>query len=175
MKKLSNIDESFWGDVHRRSRGDEIRKEDDITNIRDIKPVDMGVSVLWADKDLEYRDGSPYFAYDEADELIKNSGWRLPTQEEAKELFKYTIMIKNTAEACILEGDFDDKPQLVLNKKGYKYGNSDEIYQETFYNAWTSSKTYPESYYMFTVQYSKPGYVLMHYKNKCCVRLIKDK
>ncbi len=32
MKKLSNIDESFWGDVHRRSRGDEIRKEDDINN-----------------------------------------------------------------------------------------------------------------------------------------------
>ncbi len=30
MKKLSNIIESFWGDVHKRSRGDEIRKEDNI-------------------------------------------------------------------------------------------------------------------------------------------------
>jgi hypothetical protein len=35
MKKLSKITESFWGDVHKRSRGDEIRKEDDI-NLLDI-------------------------------------------------------------------------------------------------------------------------------------------
>jgi len=35
MRKLSTIDESFWGDVHKRSIGDDVRKEDDI-NVLDF-------------------------------------------------------------------------------------------------------------------------------------------
>ena len=52
MKKLSNINESTWGEMRQRSSGQIIRKEDDITNIKSLEPVDMGVSVLWADRDL---------------------------------------------------------------------------------------------------------------------------
>lgn len=43
MKRLSNISESFWGDVHRRSRGDVERKEDDtygfVKIFNDIKKI----------------------------------------------------------------------------------------------------------------------------------------
>lgn len=43
MKRLSNISESFWGDVHRRSRGDAERKEDDtygfVKIFNDIKKI----------------------------------------------------------------------------------------------------------------------------------------
>ena len=35
-----HINESFWGDVHKRSRGDEIRKEDDINNLNAEEFVD---------------------------------------------------------------------------------------------------------------------------------------
>ena len=30
MKKLSKLDESIWADIHKRSNGSQIRKEDDI-------------------------------------------------------------------------------------------------------------------------------------------------
>ena len=33
IEKIKGVKESFWGDVHKRSRGDEIRKEDDINNL----------------------------------------------------------------------------------------------------------------------------------------------
>ena len=42
MKRLSNINESTWGDMRKRSSGEQIRKEDTIkTNIKDISPVDI--------------------------------------------------------------------------------------------------------------------------------------
>lgn len=80
MKRLSNIEESVWSDIHKRSNGGEIRKEDNPTNIKEIKPVDMGVTVLWADRDLEWKDGGCYFNYNEASDIIKNSKWRIPTK-----------------------------------------------------------------------------------------------
>ena len=46
----------------------------------------MGGSVLWADDDLSLKDGDCYFTFDEVFELVKHSGWRLPTLEEVAEL-----------------------------------------------------------------------------------------
>ena len=85
MKKLSNINESVWSNIHKRSNGSSERKEDMIkTNIKDMIPVDIGVSVLWADRDLEINEEVD-LTFDE----IKNfeiDGWRLPMQNEADEL-----------------------------------------------------------------------------------------
>ena len=56
MKKLSEITESIWSDMQERGTGDTIKKEDQIiTNIKDMKPVDLGsdVPVYFADIDLE--------------------------------------------------------------------------------------------------------------------------
>ena len=178
MKKLSNIlDESVWGGMLDRSTGDSIRKEDDLTNIRELVPVDMGVSVLWADRDLERKDGNCYFDFNEASNIIKNSKWRIPTKQESYELFQYTTMIKNTDEVCIQEGEFDDKPQLIFDKKGYQYGDNDKVFQKSTYAMWTSTEaSEPEAYYMSVVaRLNDTHFTSMHYGNRLCVRLVKDK
>jgi len=175
MKRLS---ESVWSDIHKRSNGEQIRKEDITTNIRDLFPVDMGVTVLWADRDLEYKneDDPSYFTYKEVENIIKNSKWRFPTKEETSELFKYTRIMKNTDEVCILEGDFDGGPQLIFYKNGYKLGDSDHLYKDYCYCCWTSTeyKTSPETYYMFNV-YQHQSHIPMHKENRVPVRLVKDK
>ena len=82
MKKLS---ESVWTDMQKRSTGDSVRMEDTIrTNIKDISPVDIGVSVLWADKDLEINGDT--FVYIDQVKGFEKDGWRLPSQKEADEL-----------------------------------------------------------------------------------------
>ena len=65
--------------------GKTVRREDEIiTNIKDIKPVDVGVSVLWADKDLEIND-EKYILIDQVKNFEKD-GWRLPSKDDANEL-----------------------------------------------------------------------------------------
>ena len=79
------INESIWSDMQDRSMGKIKRKEDEIiTNIKDIKPVDVGVSVLWADKDLEIND-EKYILIDQVKDFEKD-GWRLPSKDDANEL-----------------------------------------------------------------------------------------
>ena len=60
MRKLS---ESVWGDIRKKSLGIEDRIEGS-TNIKEMKPVDLGGSVLWADRDLA-QGGKETFTYDE--------------------------------------------------------------------------------------------------------------
>ncbi len=177
MKKLSKIDESAWGDMMRRGSGEDIRKEDDLTNLKEIVPIDMGVSVLWADRDLEYKiDDTCYLTYEDAESIFKNTGWRFPTKEETLELFKYTRIMKNTDNVCILEGDFDGGPQLIFNKNGYKLGNSDQLFKEYCYCCWTSTeyKPSPEAYYMMNIQQYQ-SHIPMHKENRVPARLVKDK
>ena len=179
MKKLS---ESVWGDVRRRAEGHTERREDDMTNIRDIVPLDMGCSVLWADRDLEWKNGSCYFNFDEATELVKKSEWRIPSKDEVFELFKKTRDIKRTDEVCVLvkvsdysRRDYDDVIKIVFDKKGYVPGDSEHILSKATYYSWTSTPTETaETYFANSIQqwqYFAP----MHDMNKPCVRLVKDK
>ena len=46
------ITESLWSEIQDRSSGEILRKEDEIGNIKELKSVDMGGTVFWADKDL---------------------------------------------------------------------------------------------------------------------------
>ena len=83
--KKKHINESIWSDIQDRSMGKTVRREDEIiTNIKDIKPVDVGVSVLWADKDLEIND-EKYILIDQVKNFEKD-GWRLPSKDDADEL-----------------------------------------------------------------------------------------
>ena len=92
------IKESIWSDIQDRSAGETMRKEDEIvSNIKELKPVDMGGSVLWADKDLE-SDENVYFSFTDAEKIIEKSGWRLPTFNEVAELNKMSAIYKNTYE-----------------------------------------------------------------------------
>ena len=123
MKKLS---ESIWSDMQDRSAGDMIRKEDEKTNINDIVPLDMGVDVLWADRDLEWRDGGFFFTYNEVKNITDKSEWRIPTKNEVNQLLKHTKEIKNTDEVYMIEGSGawntltfnikDDKGNIIETK-----------------------------------------------------------
>lgn len=66
----------------------EIYKE--LINSNPIKFVDLGLSVLWADRNVgadSETDYGDYFNHFEAiDKLADNSFWRMPTKEELKEL-----------------------------------------------------------------------------------------
>ena len=78
MRKLSvSLKESRFVDLINKKFTGEIRKEDKIGNLKELKPVDIETSVLWADVDL--RDGDNYlFTFDEVTDMLKDSEWRLP-------------------------------------------------------------------------------------------------
>lgn len=166
------IGESIWSDIQDRSAGDTIRKEDEIGNIMDLKPVDMGVSVLWSDRDFE-SDGNVYFSYTDIVEMIKNTGWRLPTFNEMSKLTRCSVMYKNTFEESKLHANFND---LIFEKCGYQYADEDRVLDPDSYYAWTSdtAKSGNEAYITICIN-KQIASVPMHYMNRCCVRLVKDK
>ena len=173
MKKLS---ESIWSDMQDRSSGDTVRKEDEKTNINDIVPLDMGVDVLWADRDLEWRDGGLFFTYNEVKNITDKSEWRIPTKNEVNQLLKHTKEIKNTDEVYIIEGDFNKAPTMTFNKKGFKYIMDDKVYNKHQYCSWTSTKRedIKNTYYINSIKHYA-SMESMYYGNKLCVRLVKDK
>ena len=190
MKKLSKIIESLWTDIQSRSAGDTVRKEDDFTNIKSLKPLDMGGSILWADDDLSLKDGDCYFTFDEVFELVKNSDWRLPTLEEVAELddiYKKGSFWENDDRFV-----FDGFPhQLVFFKKGLIYTSaSNEPIDKDYYYCWTSS-LFPNNnrfVNIFTFNDGKPCHTPLNDQHnvndsvtqditngKLCVRLVKDR
>ena len=170
--------ESIWSDIQDRSSGEVIRKEDEIvSNIKELKPVDMGCSVLWADRDLE-SDENVYFSFTDANKIIKNSGWRLPTFNEVVELNKMTDIYKNTYEEYILHsGKLHINNDLVFKKCGYQYAdNEDSVRDPVTYYAWTSDEAPSGNEAYITIKIGRYlGSTPMHYMNRCCVRLVKDK
>ena len=127
--RKKNVNESIWSDIQKRSMGKQIRKEDEVGNIKNLIPVDMGGSVLWADKDLNV-DDEIYFTFDEASELSHNTKWRIPTKDEANELIHNSRTEKNTNEEVIIYTDNDPQTKLTFYKSGYKYADGDpKIYR----------------------------------------------
>lgn len=91
MKRLS---ESVWGDIRKRAEGNTGRKEDVInSNVKEMTPVDVGCSVLWADRDLEI-DGESKFIIDDIKDY-EPDGWRRPTRKEADELLTQANWLTN--------------------------------------------------------------------------------
>ena len=190
LVKDKKITESIWSDIQDRSSGETVRKEDEITNIKSLKPIDMGGSVLWADDDLSLKDGDCYFTFDEVFELVKNSGWRLPTLEEVAELddvYKKGSFWENDDRFV-----FDGFPhQLVFFKKGLIYTSaSDEPIDEDYYYCWTSTLFLNNNRFanIFTFNDGKPCHTPLNDQRnvndsvtqditngKLCVRLVKDK
>ena len=178
------IKESIWSDIQDRSTGETIRKEDEVGNIIDLKPVDMGGSVLWADKNL-ICDGDELFTFDEAWELIKGSNWRLPTREEVAELDGHNIYYD--AQYIYL----DDDKKLSFKKCGCGYtpntGRPFTIDENKAFYGWTSEPyTYSKNdIHVFVIDHFELAYspeketisnqVTQSSDSKCCIRLVKDK
>lgn len=177
MKKLSNIDESVWADIHKRSNGSQDRKEDNLTNTTNLKkiiPIDLHCSVLWADRDLEYNDGSYYFDFNEVNDILKKSEWRLPTQNEVTELFINASIIKATTEECIIADD-NKSVSLTFYKHGYQT-DFNKVFDEETYCFWTSTKDHTDSdYHIFGCIKRYMSLYTSNDKNRLCVRLVKDK
>jgi hypothetical protein len=185
LKKSEHlVKESFWGDVHKRSIGDEIRKEDEIGNLRSLKPVDMGGSVLWADQNLIY-DGDEIFTFEDANNLISDSGWRLPTRKEVAELDGHNIYY-DTQYIYL-----DDDKKLSFKKCGCGYtpktGKPFTLDENKAFYGWTSE---PYQYnsndiHVFILDHFELTYspeketinnqVTQNVGTKCGVRLVKDK
>ena len=113
MKKLS---ESIWGDIRKKSLGTEERLERK-SNVKDMVPVDLGLSVLWADRNLEIN-GNNKFLIDEIKDY-EPDGWRRPTREEADELLK-----------CKWTSNRDQLTPAQIHSDGYKivfHGNGNEL------------------------------------------------
>ena len=172
MRKLS---ESIWSDIQDRRSGETIRKEDEIvSNIKELKPVDMGGSVLWADRDLE-SDENVYFSFTDAEKIIKNSEWRLPTFREVMELNSMSIS-KNTFVEYKLNY-YKTHSDLTFEKFGYQYADDgDSVRDPATYYAWTSDKAPSGNEAYLVIRINRYlGSIPMHYMNRCGVRLVKDK
>lgn len=62
-----------------------------LENSSDNKAVDLGLSVLWADRNVgasNCKENGDYYTFEEADSAVcsMGSGWRLPTKTELEEL-----------------------------------------------------------------------------------------
>lgn len=184
IKKFNEfINESVWADIHKRSSGTQVKKEDEIGNLHKLKPIDMGGSVLWADVDLEY-EGNSYFDFDEAQELISGSNWRLPMLGDIAELDNIPLHTISDSFVFITSDN-----SLVFNKKGFIYINAglpDQITDDDFYYGWTSETYRTDGVHIFTFDNNTLIHtpldsnrvidqVLQRKQDKLCVRLVKDK
>ena len=93
-KEMRKLSESVWGDLRKKSIGQEERNEDKLmTNIKEIEPVDLGsdVPVYFADRDLEVN-GEIEFTWDEVLGFIlqiEKTGWELPTGPKGMQYLFY--------------------------------------------------------------------------------------
>ena len=177
--RKKRINESAWGDMMRRSSGEMDRKENIIGNIKSLKPVDMGGSVFWADQNLIV-DGEEIFTYNEANDLISNSEWRLPTLKEVAELYGHNIYYDS--EYIYL----DDDKKISFKKCGCGYPKDIIIDNGKCFYGWTSEPYIknPKSINVFVIDHYTLDYtgiepasipVTQDRDTKCCVRLVKNK
>ena len=132
MGILKNITDEYFGKTK--------RDEDKITfNIPDMKFVDMGGSVLWADNDLAVvgnLHGLPFkflFTYNSIRNIDFGDGLRLPTVKAICELekvkSKFRSLGKGLGKVVLVDDFMDDKRTLrfyCINKN-----NEDECYRLT--------------------------------------------
>ena len=135
------VNESFWGDVHKRSRGDEIRKED----AYNPEYIDFGedTTVYWAKHNFEI-DGETRFTFDEVKDF-NNDGWRLPTTEEVQQLQwkgAYTNFRDNTID-FLARGPKESRGQYLKLTRNYTGKGSDgsigDMRNSTLTPLWTST------------------------------------
>ena len=193
------VSESLWADIQSQAAGAKMKKEDVFTNIDELKPIDLGGSVLWADDDLRWKktdeEEDYWFTYLEALVEIKrlNTGWRLPTVEEVAELsaipykgYKEIVQfIPNSVKKNSLTGS------LVFAKRGFMHKTIRKSMKTPvntqYYYGWTSDKSVDEneinvfSISQFGIHHTpidkkKTSDFYTHNSGDwLCVRLVKDK
>lgn len=184
--------------------GESSRKEDEIIfNTNELKPVDMGGSVFWSDRNLLSKGGNtPFEEHFSFKELYEykfkfGDGWRLPTWKECRELFKNSVTREVTSDwRTKLSGIIKFRckttnEKLRFDEVGfYLSADSERESKRTYGSApvftmWTSDMYNDESFI------KKTGYALVytfdpgknttkreyfsHWEQFYPVRLVKDK
>ena len=115
------LNETYWSNMNRRAQGTLNRKEDTvITNIKEIKPIDLGnhCLVYFADKDFicnSYRT----FSADEKKSLQFPDGWRIPKEEELTNAIYKAIWFGNQPNRnVIIETNFPESVTIKGKKTG---------------------------------------------------------
>lgn len=135
------VGEGLWKQTVNRAKENEIRLGDRLnTNVYDIEPVDFGLPFYVADRLLEVENNTQlsYAEVEVTDEAkhIRKLGWRVPTMDELKELFKcvhvhYTYVGHNSYFSLQKDGKesnvFIEKLDGARNRK-------------TFREIWTSNQ-----------------------------------
>ena len=172
--------ESHWSEMNRRSQGIAVRNEDKIpSNIGSIKPVDLGVSVLWADRDLELNDNNMLKLKD-VEKYLANSKWRLPTKEEAEELFPLFVKYESSYTTFNFRNE-ETGEAIHFEKSGQIYidfNNAETITTPNVYVCWTSTEKDPALYVNYCLKVSLHSVKIEFYgsrNRKMRIRLVRDK
>lgn len=176
MKKLSQIEESIWGDMRRRADTKSHRKEEEVGNLDQLQPVDMGGFVLWADKDLEI-DGNKFFTFEEAIDFVEEheTEWRLPTDKDIAELVMLNDKqkFKTEKDRYILTSKYEG--ELNFNRDGFlSYKN--KLRDEGAYYGWLSTIYQQGLVKVMKIDIANQvSYSVEKIECKLCIRLVKDK
>jgi hypothetical protein len=178
IKKFDEyVNESHWSEMNRRSQGIIVRKEEQIkSNVKDMIPVDLGLSVLWADRNLEINDETEFLIENVRD--YEPDGWRRPTRKEADELLK-----------CKWTSNKDQLTPTQMKSKGYEiifYGNGNELifngcqprHYEEFFERENTHESDEWSTFAFMVDHTflpQTVYGTVKLDETAKVRFVKDK
>ena len=180
MRKLSDsLKESRFVDLINRKFTRETRKEDMIGNLQKLKPVDIGTSVLWADKDLCV-DKKYLFTFDELTDMLKDSEWRLPTVSEVSKLKDFE---KDFRKGKYIFTNNDNGKSLTFYPHGFidVFSASEEIQCSDEVDGWTADvyDVYPDD--LISIYIMDPGSfdvgrdTVIDKNNLLSARLVKDK
>lgn len=113
MGVLKELTKEYFGEVK--------REEDKLVfNTQDLNFIDMGGSVLWADKDLKIvgdLHGLPNkftFSYKAIYDIEFGDGMRLPTVKEICELEKVKNKLRSLGKVVFVNDFMDDKSTLLF-------------------------------------------------------------
>lgn len=125
MGILKELTKEYFGDTMRREEYVEF-------NTDKMIPLDMGGSIMWADRDLEIEVGGDrfkydkYFSFDEISDIKLKDGWRLPTFDEFTELYRSKTGVKRKMSVQISPYTIDkiiysnsDGDKLDFETRGY--------------------------------------------------------
>lgn len=157
MGILKNITDEYFGKTK--------REEENIkSNIKYLKPIDMGGSVLWANRDFIVKNGGnfeygDFFQGSEVKGMKFERGWRVPTVDEFLELFFVKGVIKvikpirnHTSYHIYFEYG---KNELYFKISGFRFNTFKELlYEGDCFIRWTSDTNDKNKTYVFDCNYN---------------------
>ena len=179
-----HVNEGLWAKGIERSQTGGKRLED--SNLNSIKPVDIGLPFLIADRDLEV-EGEDMFNMHERDKhrkFVESNGWRIPTLKDLKETINGKDLVYTFVDDGVTLGNPDvNGGECVLFEGSTNWNSFEQPYWlvDSFDSYGNPPKKYPV--YWRIVKDANPefqgiprsGFGPCEPQNRKHIRLIKDK